>query len=237
MKKEKVLISVVVPAYNEEKNIGRCLASLKKQNFPQESYEIIVVNNVSTDKTGEIAKKMGVKVVFEPKKGVSFALKKGFETARADFVAAAEADTVVPKDWLFNIYKAFKKDKDVVLVGGRTVYRPLFPLALVAQFVLNFIAAYLLKIFPTYAMAFRRDAYQKAGGIDTRINFNGDTDLCLRLKKQGRVVFLYHNPIVVSSRHYRGIEGLKYSLKGPINAISLILFKKAPFFHFSDIRE
>lgn len=237
MKEEKILISVVVPAYNEEKDIGKCLESLKNQNFLLGDYEIIVVNNASTDKTGEIAKKMGVKVVFEPKKGVSFALKKGFETARADFVAAAEADTVVPKDWLFNIYKAFKKDKDVVLVGSRTVYRPLFPLALVAQFVLNFIAAYLLKIFPTYATAFRRDAYQKAGGIDTRINFNSDTDLCLRLKKQGRVVFLYHNPIIVSSRHYRGIEGLKYSLKGPINTLSLMLFKKAPFFYFSDVRE
>jgi len=233
----EILISVIVPAYNEEKFIGLCLTNLINQDFNKKHYEIIVVNNASTDKTGQIAKKMGVKVIFEPKKGVSFALKKGFETAKADFIAIADADTIAPKDWLFNIYRAFKKDKSVVLIGNRTIHRPMFLLAFIAQFVLNFIGGYLLKLFSAYAMAFRKDAYQKAGGIDTRINFNGDIDLCLRLKKQGRVVFLYHNPIVVSSRHYRGIEGLKYSLKGPINTISLILFKKAPFFHFSDIRE
>ncbi len=237
MKREKIFISVVVPAYNEEKNIGRCLTSLKKQNFPQKNYEIIVVNNASTDRTEQVAQKKGVKVIFEPKKGISSALKRGFETARADLIALIDADTVAPKEWLANIYRAFENDKDVVLVGSRAVLRPILPLALVAQFAINFIGSSILKLFPAYAMSFRKNAYQKAGGINTKIDFNGDTDLCLRLKKYGQAVFLYHNPIVASSRHYRGVEGIKYCLKGPINAFGLMFFKKVPFPHFSDIRD
>lgn len=236
MKEKKPLISVFVPAYNEEKTIKKCLLALKNQNFPGE-YEILVVNNASTDKTGEIVKKMGIKTVFEPQKGVTFALKRGFDTVKSDLIATTDADTVAPKEWLFNIYKAFKRDKNVVVVGGGTIHKPLFPLAFIAQGVINFFGGILFKIFPAYNMAFRRDAYQKAGGVDTSFNFNSDNDLCLRVKKLGKAVFLYHNPITVSSRHYHGIEGIKYSLKGVINAISLMLFGKTPFFEFGDVRE
>lgn len=236
MIEDKPLISVFVPAYNEEKTIKKCLSALKNQDFPGE-YEILAVNNASTDKTREIIKSMNINVVDENKKGYGYALKKGFDTVKSDLVAVTDADTQVSKDWLFNIYQAFKKDDTIAMVGGKTLYKPLFPLALVGQFVLNVISGPIFKIFPGYTMAFRKSAYQKAGGVDTRFNFNIDTDLCLRVNKLGKTVFLYNNPITVSSRHYRGVGGIKYSLKGVTNAISLMLFKKTPFFHFGDIRE
>ncbi len=236
MAKTKPLISVFVPAHNEEKTIKRCLSALKNQDFPGK-YEILVVNNASTDETGEIAKEMGVRVVFESRKGYGFALKRGFDTVKSDLVAVTDADTIAPKDWLFKIYKAFKKDVDVVVVGTKIVCRPIFPLALIAQFVWNFIAGPLFKIFSGCGIAFRKDAYQKVGGVNTSFNFNSDTDLCLRVKREGRAVFLPDNSIITSSRHFRGREGLKYALKGSINAISLMLFKKVPFFHFGDVRK
>lgn len=227
---------MVVPAYNEEKNISSCLTALKNQNFPKQNYEVIVVNNASTDRTGEIARKMGVKIIFEPKKGYAFALKRGFKTVAADFIAVTDADTIAPKDWLSNIYQAFKKDKNIVIIGGSSFHKPMIPLAFVAQFVLNFIAGPLLKIFVGYNMAFRKEVYQKVGGVNTRFNFNVDTDLIVRIKKEGKAVFLFNNPIMVSSRHYRGIGGIKYALKGSTNSIFLILFRKTPFFHFGDVR-
>ncbi len=237
LSKKQILISVMIPAYNEEKNLGRCLTALKNQNFPKENYEILVVNNASTDKTGEIAKKMGVRLVEEKRKGYGYALKKGFAEARADLVAVTDADTVAPPDWLSKIYQAFAKDKQVVMVGGRTVLRPAFPLALISQVVLNLVSGCLFRVFPGYTMAFRKEAYQKVGGVDTRFNFNIDTDLCLRVKKLGKTVFLYNNPLIVSSRHYRGLEGLKYVFKGAVNFLGLVFFRKTPFYHFGDVRE
>jgi len=235
--KTKPLISVFVPAYNEEKTIKKCLLALENQDFKGE-YEILVVNNASTDKTKEIIKRMNINVVDENKKGYGYALKRGFDTVKSDLIAVTDADTQVPKDWLFNIYQAFKKDKNVVLVGGKTVYDGhFFPLSWISQFTLNFISGPFFKITPGYTMAFKKDAYQKAGGVNTGFNFNIDTDLCLKVKKLGKVVFLYDNPIIVSARHFKGIKGWKYALKGVTNAISLMFFKKAPFFHFGDVRE
>ena len=86
-------------------------------------------------------------------------------------------------------------------------------------------------------MAFRKDAYQKVEGVNTGLNFSSDTDLCLRVKKEGKAVFLPANSVITSSRHFRGREGLKYALKGFINTISLMLFKEVPFFHFGDVRK
>ncbi len=90
-----ILISVVVPAYNEEKLIGLSLESLKNQDFGRQNYEVTVVDNKSTDKTPQLLKRSFVKQVEETKKGVSFAVKKGFLHASGQIVATADADTIV----------------------------------------------------------------------------------------------------------------------------------------------
>jgi cellulose synthase/poly-beta-1,6-N-acetylglucosamine synthase-like glycosyltransferase len=65
-----MFISVVVPALNEQKCIGQCLSSLTAQSYPWELYEIIVVDNASTDRTSEIALRFGAKVVYEAETGI-----------------------------------------------------------------------------------------------------------------------------------------------------------------------
>lgn len=242
-----ILISVIVPAYNEEKMIASCLASLQKQSFPKlnhtapyslynSNYEIIVVDNASTDKTGEIAKKMRVKVVLEPQKGVVFTLKRGFANAKGEIVAMTDADTIVNQDWLKNIVQTFKKDTRVTSVGGRTIFRPRSFLSVLAEPVMN-LGCYLLKIANGANAALKNEDYREIGGLNEKINLNWEAELFLRAKKQGKFVFLWHNPVITSSRHFYGREGLKYCLTGLINAISLLLFKKPVFYHFKSIRD
>jgi cellulose synthase/poly-beta-1,6-N-acetylglucosamine synthase-like glycosyltransferase len=234
--KEKILVSVVVPAYNEEKLIASCLMALKNQNFPQQNYEIIMVNNASTDKTGEIAQKLNVRVIFQPKKGVVFALKKGFSQARGEIISFTDADTMVNKDWLKNIYRAFQKDPGLVFVGGRTIFRPRKVLSYPAEMVINF-GCWLAKVSNGVNAAIRKDVYQKIGGLNEKINFNWENDLSVRARKEGKVFFLWHNPVITSSRHFKGVEGIRYCLKGIINGIYLILFKKTIFYNFGDVRD
>lgn len=236
MKKKNFLISVIVPAYNEEKNIGQCLDALKKQDFSHSNYEIIVVDNASTDKTGGIAKKMGVNVVFEPKKGIVFAFKKGINVARGDIVAFTDADTIVNKNWLSKIYRAFQSSPSLVAVGGRTIFRPITILSCLAEPLIN-LGCWSIRMFNGCNGAIKKAAYQKIGGVNEKINFNWENDLSLRIKSEGRFIFLWFNPVVTSSRHFKGLEGIKYSLKGLINGACLLLFKKTIFFHFGDVRE
>ncbi len=78
------MLSVIIPAFNEENFLPRCLESLKNQKF--KDFEIIVVDNNSTDKTAEIAKKFNVILFSEKNQGVAYARNKGSEIAKGEIL-------------------------------------------------------------------------------------------------------------------------------------------------------
>ncbi|MEI6480113.1 MAG: glycosyltransferase family A protein, partial [bacterium] len=113
-------ISLIIPAYNEEKYIGDCLRSIfdtHKNSF----FEIIVIDNASTDKTAEIASSFGVKVFHENQKGVVRARQRGYLEAKGDILAFVDADTLMPEGWL-NIIKKEFEDANNVCVSGPYIY-------------------------------------------------------------------------------------------------------------------
>lgn len=113
-------ISVVIPAYNEEKYLGACLESLMKQT--KKPFEIIVVDNNSTDKTAEIAKSFeGVSVIKVMEQGITPTRNAGFNAAKGDIIARTDADTLVPEDWVEHIERIFSNN-DVSGVSGPGVY-------------------------------------------------------------------------------------------------------------------
>jgi glycosyltransferase involved in cell wall biosynthesis len=86
-------ISVVIPCYNEEEGLARVIPSL-----PKSVDEIIVADNNSTDKTAEVARRLGAKVVFEPKKGYGSAYKAGLAAAKNDITVTMDGDGTYPTD-------------------------------------------------------------------------------------------------------------------------------------------
>jgi len=89
-------ISIIIPCYNEEKSIGIVVEKIKKV-IPQNNLkEIIVVNNNSTDKSAEVAKGAGAKVINETKQGYGAALKAGFKKALGDIIVTLDADNQYP---------------------------------------------------------------------------------------------------------------------------------------------
>ncbi len=234
--KKDILISIIIPAYNEEKLIGLCLSSLQNQNFNKKDYEIIVINNASTDNTSQIVQNFGVKLVDEPKKGVTFAIKRGFLEAKGKIIAITEADTLVPPDWLSKIYKAFQNNPDIVLVGGRSLIKPNNHLVIIANIFLNHMGGKIIRRSSACNLAIKRDIYFKIGGVCEKINFNYETDLFLRARKEGRTVFLWDNPVVTSSRHFKGIEGYKYCIRGFTSSAILLFLKKNLFTRMVDVR-
>lgn len=200
--KKEPKISVVIPAYNEEKYITKTLESLKKQISPP--FEIIVVDNNSGDRTKEIAKSFGVKVIIEKIKGTGAARKKGFENASGEIIATTDADTILPPNWLYKIKEAFLKNPEIIAVGGP--YR--FDSKKYKIFVEFFawIWIFLDKIFnkgnniPGVNMAVLKSAYKKVGGFKN-CGYE-DLDLSLRLKKYGKVLFLKDLLVITSFRRY-----------------------------------
>ena len=112
-------VSIIIPAYNEEKNIGACIASLRKLAYPQNKLEIIVVDDGSTDATADIAKKAGVRVVKGQHKGKVAALNLGVKHAKYDFIFTIDADTIVEKNCL-KALTAPLADSDVGATTGNS---------------------------------------------------------------------------------------------------------------------
>jgi glycosyltransferase involved in cell wall biosynthesis len=95
-------LSVVIPAYNEAENIEDVIASIPVSQLSDLGWttEIVVVDNNSSDGTGELARACGVRVVFQPEKGYGNAYKAGFAAAEGDVIASGDADRTYPFDHL-----------------------------------------------------------------------------------------------------------------------------------------
>lgn len=112
-------ISVVIPVYNGEKTIKDCLDSVLNQDY--ENYEIIVVNNNSTDSTSKILEKINNKkleVLLETKRGRGVARNMGIKNSSGDLIAMIDSDCIAPKDWLYKISKPIIENGQSVVMGG-----------------------------------------------------------------------------------------------------------------------
>ncbi|OGY09045.1 MAG: hypothetical protein A2782_00975 [Candidatus Blackburnbacteria bacterium RIFCSPHIGHO2_01_FULL_43_15b] len=114
------MVSVIIPAYNEEKLIGTCLDSLVEQT--DANFEVVLVDNNSTDQTSAIAqqyaKKLNLTIVLEKRKGRGKARATGFLKARGQYLLSTDADTTVPPTWVETITRQLDS-KNMLPYRGR----------------------------------------------------------------------------------------------------------------------
>jgi len=203
-----MVISVVVPALNEEKYIGRCLSALRAQNYPRELYEIIVVDNASTDRTAQIARRFGVKVVYEAERGVARARHRGAQEARGEIIAGTDADAVAPPNWLEEIARAFRRDEALGAVTGPTLFHDGSSFdRWSARHVCNWATtlSYTLGrgVISGNNFAVRTRDYWRVGGFNTSLFSAEDIDLGARLSAVTRTLFSPNMIMYVSARRTR----------------------------------
>lgn len=205
--------SIVIPAYNEEKFIGDCLDSLLRQDFGA-PYEIIVVDNKSTDGTAAVAKSRGVTVVREERQGVCWARQRGTELANGEIIVSTDADTVYPANWLSRIDREFRAGGEPVAVAGpfRFVDAPWWA-RVWTRVLFGYVHAVSgvtrrVPYIPAANVAFRAECWP---GYNTWATQGGDElDLLRRLQARGKVAFVPDNPVFTSSR--RLSQGMMYGI-------------------------
>ncbi len=113
-------ITVVIPAYNEEDFLPATLSAVEKsqKNF-LDAYgipsEILVVDNASTDKTGDVAAKVGARVIHHSTRNIASVRNAGIQAASFELIVMIDADSFIPSDGLMRIYERMKDEK---CVGG-----------------------------------------------------------------------------------------------------------------------
>ncbi|MCT8337632.1 glycosyltransferase [Methanoculleus sp. Afa-1] len=206
------MISVVVPTYNEEQNIERCLRSLADQTVPRESYEIIVVDGDSKDKTRELAGPLADKVFIQTSKRVGGARNDGAMAARGDIVATTDADCILPRDWVERIERNFA-ERDIVQLYG-TVY-PIEDsfrnrLSLLGANIFSRLGYHTRTIYFTLGCntAFDREAFMRAG-MYRCIDAGDDLEIAQRMRKLGKVYLDPRLKVGFSMRRYQQFGTLK----------------------------
>jgi glycosyltransferase involved in cell wall biosynthesis len=225
-------ISLIIPAYNEEKYIGECLKSAIKNG--EKLFEIIVVNNASTDNTEEVVKSFmkyssNIRIVNEPRKGLTKARQRGLNEAGGDIIAHIDADTKMPRGWVEKVKRNFEKNSNIVCVSGPYIY---YDQSFIGKM---FVLLGYMAVGGNFAV--KKDAVEKIGGFDENISFYGeDTDIARRLSRVGKVKFFLNLYMYTSARRLKNEGVAKTAIKYLINFVSEVFFKKPATGDYKDIR-
>ena len=200
--------SVIIAARNEEANIGRCLQSLVQQNYPRDSFELLVVDDRSTDETSAIVNNYALRYPhvrllkvdrpssdLPPKKN---ALNMGIKASRYDVLAFTDADCVAGSEWLSCLSREFLPD--VGLVAGYSPIEQRYPpkfLPRWADFFLRYLeiknslgAAAAIGLDRSYLctgrnLAYRKIVFEEVNGYELiKQSVSGDDDLFIQLVRK-----------------------------------------------------
>lgn len=204
MSKKTLVLSIVIPAYNEEGYISRCLDSIAAQTLSP--HEVIVVDNNSIDKTVEIAQQYPfVKVIHEKRQHQVFAQAAGFNKATGDILGRIDADSILPPDWIEKIIKAFADDPKLVAVtGGADPYD--VPLKWVGSTIFHGYI-YLAGAVAGHRLLWGSNCAIRASGwhkikhkVLLRPDIWEDYDMSFCLRPQGSIGYIPNNKVGVSFR-------------------------------------
>lgn len=205
------MISVVIPAYNEERYLEACLEALTAQHTTQ-PFAVIVVDNNSTDDTAAIAERYGLRLnlhlIREPRKGRGAARAAGFAAAQGDIILSTDADTTVPPTWVEEMTDYFR-DETIGAVSGTCYITDLSPHKNTA---FNWLQPTAMKlhrvVFGNYWLtgsnfAIRRSVYVLSGGFNQNLNSQEDTQLSFAVRKVGKIKYISRPAVQVSGRRFK----------------------------------
>ena len=130
-----ISVSVIVPFYNSEHHIGHCIQALLDQEYPEEHYEVILINNNSTDSSGDMIRRHPrVKLISEPKSGSYAARNRGIQEANGDIIAFTDSDCVPSRDWLKEIESAMASSEAGIVIGNYQLARESFLLSMLEDY-------------------------------------------------------------------------------------------------------
>lgn len=211
---KKPAISVVIPAWNEEKVVQKTIHALTKQET-KIPFEVVFVDNNCTDNTVKMVEAFekelrGLKIICEKNQGIGAAREAGFSNSEADIIASTDADTIVPPEWISKIWDEFWKDPHLDALVGTYIFET-------KSHIFNFLSKRIMILvdhfhrWVTGSFAFRglnfavkKSAWKKAGGFNPKLSALEDVDLSLRVGKFGKIKYLPNFTVITTYRRFEG---------------------------------
>jgi glycosyltransferase involved in cell wall biosynthesis len=221
-------VSVIVPTWNEEKYLEKCLKSLRRQSLT-DPFEVIVVDGGSSDRTLEIAHKFAEEVLVAPERPVGAARNIGAALAKGSMLAFIDADTAASENWLEETVKTFNTHPEAVCVTGPTLpYEGSRLDELMYEVATGWAQRISFRLgFPHVAgfnCAYRKDAFWRAGGFDANRELSEDVVLSLKIRRHGKILFNDEMVAYTSLRRTKHFGYPYMTTYYTLNAMTLLLF-------------
>jgi len=217
--KEVFFVSIIIPTYNNKDSLKKTVISLCEQSYPKDKYEIIVVDDGSTDDLGkdfiswQRVCSCQLRYFFQKNKGPAAARNLGIRYAVGDIIAFIDSDCIATNTWLEEIVKGYNNEK-IAGIGGTIKALP------TASKISQYCAYIKMNERPvidktgivyliTGNASFKKDCLNLIGGFDERYDFPGgeDPDICYRMRKYG-YIFQYNKNAVVYNKHKERLRDL-----------------------------
>lgn len=211
-----VMLCVIIPTLNEEKNLPLCLSSLNS-NYPNQ-YEVIIVDGGSKDQTARIAEEYGAKVIVEPACPEFTSRNIGAEKARGDILLFTCADVVFPKNLVSTVQKKFTDDSSLIALSGPGVP---FDAPAIGRLEYEFynLFRYILAKLPqrlrrfstsTNFLAVKKSAFEEIRGFQPN-DVNADGMMGKRLLEIGKIKFSMDARVYISARRMRHMGFINFN--------------------------
>ena len=192
------MISVIIPAYNAENVITSCLLSLQKQSLDNKCFEVLVVDDGSTDRTIQKTQSMGVRVICQSNSGPASARNRGAIEASGEILVFTDADCELERDFLQNICRPIQENSNIAGVQGRYLTKQKEIIARFAQYEIEeryqiYEKKSYIRMIGTYAAAYRKDVFLDNGMFDTSFPIASGEDFAFsgKLASQGyKMIFV-----------------------------------------------
>ncbi len=205
-------VSVIVPAYNSAKTIENCIEALLLQDYPKELYEVIIVDDGSTDSTAKKIRNFPIKYIWQENSGPASARNRGAAASKGEIILFTDSDCVPEVNWISEMLKPFK-NMDVAAVKGAYLTRQQSIIARFAQIEFEERFEMLRKaesidMVDTYSAGFLKNIFSKMAGFDTSFPAanNEDTELSYRMSNLGFKMVFNPSAIVYHLNHPDSIK-------------------------------
>jgi glycosyltransferase involved in cell wall biosynthesis len=217
LQQETVDISVVVPTYNRAAVLKGCLEAIARQSFPQNRFEVIVVDDGSADLTHQVCEQAkldlpSLRVRRQQNRGPAAARNAGMRLARGRIVAFTDDDCVPPPEWLERVNQAFATDDELVGLGGIMITPPRqwVPLTHHSDLTESGAADY-SRFIGTNNAAYRREVLLAVNGFDETFRHVSveDAELFIRVRRLGRTMIDPHLYVLHPPRDMSFMEAVR----------------------------